>query len=186
MDNTKTDNELMEEFKNCSKAAYIKVFHRYKSKLLNFTMRSFSLDKDLAEEVVQQSLIKVYMYKYNYKPVFCFSTWIYTVARNYALTELRGISKKLKRTEELEPDLIDSKVRDKSESGVAERTETGEIIEMLLGKLPENYREIIVLRYIQALPFEEIAKVTGKNINTVKSLCKRGLQRLKTLSEEYE
>jgi RNA polymerase sigma-70 factor (ECF subfamily) len=114
-------------------------------------------------DVVQDTFIRVYEYKYLYKTKYEFSTWIYTIARNFALNELRR-----KKHSNYQEDIEDP-IRHE------DHLHTQETVSLILDYLSPKYREVIVLRYLQGMSFEEISKITGKNINTLKSLAKRGL-----------
>ena len=83
-----TDEELILRFQEGDEQAYIELVKRYKDKLINFVYRLVS-DRDQAEDIIQDTMLKLYTHKHYYKNIAKFSTWIYTIAGNFAKTELR-------------------------------------------------------------------------------------------------
>ena len=89
-----TDEELIDLFKNNEdRDAYTEIAIRFKDKLKSFAFR-YTNDDALAEDLVQETLIKVYKKKHLYKPMGKFSTWIYTIIQNLAITEIRKKSRR--------------------------------------------------------------------------------------------
>src|SRR5689334_5252039 len=84
----RTDEELIEAFQKGDSHAYDLLVGRYKDQLVNFAFR-FLGEYDGADEVAQETLIRVYRKKNSYRPIAKFSTWIYTIATNLAKSELR-------------------------------------------------------------------------------------------------
>jgi RNA polymerase sigma-70 factor (ECF subfamily) len=140
-------------------------------------------DEDLI--IVQETMIKVYRYKDSYSSVAKFSTWIYTIAGNLARTEYQRRKRRRLLSinsygnnknevfdipdESYRPDVItDSGIKDK-------------IIQDALLKVSPAYREVVVLRDIQDLSYEEIAEITGLNVGTVKSRINRGRAQLQKM-----
>ena len=83
-----TDETLMARFQGGDEFAYIELVNRYRDKLNNF-IYYFLGDAETAEDIVQDTMIKLYEKKHYYKEIAKFSTWLYTIARNLANTELR-------------------------------------------------------------------------------------------------
>jgi RNA polymerase sigma-70 factor, ECF subfamily len=167
----KTDNELMAQFRMCSVEAYMEIFLRYQRKLLNFSF-GFTHDQDASEDVVQNTMLKVYDYKFRYEPSHEFSTWIYTIAKNLSINEFY----RTRRFIEYE--------HTGNQYDLFDRDMSGEYIRKKISELPETYIDVIISRYIEGYSFQEIAETTGKNINTLKSQAKRGLELLKRMVEE--
>ena len=78
-----TDEELIASFQNGNEQAYIELVRRYRDRLMTFVFR-FLGDMELSEDIVQDTMIKVYTHKHYYKEIAKFSTWIYTIAGNLA------------------------------------------------------------------------------------------------------
>ena len=185
-----TDEELILEFqKNNTVKAYEILVQRYKNPLMNYIFR-FLGDYEACADIVQETMIKVYRNKDSYKSIAKFSTWIYTIAGNLARTEYQRRKKRNIFSinsygdddetfdipdESARPDVI-------TDSGIKE-----EIIQKALLKVSDSYREMVILRDIQELSYEEIAEVTGITVGTVKSRINRGRNQLqKMLKDIYK
>jgi len=182
-----SDEELISELQQTNnERAFEILVQRYKNPLTNYVFR-FLGDYDTCTDVVQETMIKVYRYKDNYSSVAKFSTWIYTIAGNLARTEYRRRRRRSflsindygedEKTFEIpdesyRPDVMtDSGIKDK-------------IIQDALLKVKEVFREVVILRDIQGLSYEEISEITGLNEGTVKSRINRGRAKLQELLKD--
>ena len=169
-----SDEKLILRFQEGDINAYNELVKRYKDRLLNFVFRYFN-NREQAEDVVQDTLIKLYTHASYYKNIAKFSTWIFTIAKNNALTELR--KNKRKQTDSLWTD--DGKVIDiNSNDQTLNRRVQNEIavdqLNKFLDEIPENFRMAVVLRDFQELSYDEISKILEIPIGTIKSRINRG------------
>lgn len=154
--------------------AYNELVKRYKDRLLNFVFRYFN-NVEQAEDVVQDTLIKLYTHASYYKNVAKFSTWIFTIAKNNALTELR--KNKRKKTDSLWTDdgqVIDINSKEESLDSKVQNEIAIDQLNKFLDEIPENFRMAVVLRDFQELSYEEISKILEIPIGTIKSRINRG------------
>lgn len=179
-----SDEELILEFqKNNTEDAFNILVQRYKNPLTNFVFR-FLGDYETCNDVVQETMIKVYRYKDSYSSVAKFSTWIYTIAGNLARTEYRRQRRRNIFSindygeDHKTFDLLDENYRPDvmTDSGIKD-----EIIQKALMKVKETYREAVILRDIQGMSYEEISAILGINEGTVKSRINRGRAQLQEL-----
>jgi len=182
-----TDEELILEFqRNNTVKAYEILVQRYKNPLINYIYR-FLGDYEACADIVQETMIKVYRNKDSYKSIARFSTWIYTIAGNLARTEYQRRKRRNIFSinsygdddetfdipdQSAQPDVI-------TDSGIK-----NEIIQKALLKVSDSYREMVVLRDIQEMSYEEIAEVTGIAVGTVKSRINRGRTQLQKLLKD--
>ena len=169
-----TDEKLIARFQDGDINAYNELVDRYKDRLLNFVFRYFN-NREQAEDVVQETLIKLYTHASYYKNIAKFSTWLYTIAKNNALTELR--KNKRKRTDSLwtnEGKPIDIETKGDSLEKTVHNEIAVEALKRYLDEIPENFRIAVVLRDFQELSYEEISKILEIPIGTIKSRINRG------------
>ncbi len=190
-----TDEELIRAFQGGDVGAFTELVSRFKNPLVNFVYR-FLGDYDEADDVVQETFLRLYRSKHSYQPVAKFSTWLYTIATNLAKTQLRRRKRRAlfsiqrragegqsqrsaaQGQEGVSMDIPDNRYPADRE---AERALQAERIQQALAAISPKYREVIVLCDIQELSYEEIAEITGLNIGTVKSRINRGRSQLQKL-----
>ena len=169
-----TDERLIKQFQEGDRHAFDELVKRYKDRLHNFVCRYLN-NQTLAEDVVQDTMIKLYTHKHYYKPIAKFSTWIYTIAKNLALTELR--KNKRRQTSSLWTDdgrPIDIETGGESLDRKVQNELAVEELNKCLDEIPENFRIAVVLRDFQELSYQEISKILEIPIGTIKSRINRG------------
>lgn len=175
-----TDEDLIARFQEGDVYAFEQIVHRYKDPLINFIYH-FLGDRIDAEDVIQETFLRVFKYKHMYRNIAKFSTWIYTIASNLAKTELRRrrrrriLSLSKMGYEDRDYDLPDAY---SSPERVVDGEMKDEMIRKEIEDLPIKFREVIVLRDIQEFSYEEISKILKIPIGTVKSRVNRGRLRL--------
>jgi len=175
-----TDEQLIERFQQGDVSAFEVIVKRYKDQLLNFVYRFLGNEVE-AEDIVQETFLRVYRNRNAYRKVAKFSTWIYTIAGNLAKTELRKRKRrKIFSISDLGYEDKDYEISDVKYSP-DERVDDsliGEIIQREINALSPKFREVIILRDIQELSYEEISKIIKVPIGTVKSRVNRGRLKL--------
>lgn len=178
------DEELIKDFQdNNTLEAYDTLVKRYKDPLMNFVYR-FVGDRDICTDIVQDTMIKFYLNKDSYRSVAKFSTWIYTIAGNLAKNELKRRRRRTIFSLDNNDDEKSIQVEDKTFLAPDRATDSeikNEIIQKALLKVKPVYREVVILRDIQDLSYEEISEITGLAIGTVKSRINRGRAHLQKL-----
>ena len=169
-----TDEELISRFQNGDERAYVELVNRYKDRLLNFVFQ-FLGDIEQAEDVVQDTMLRLYEKKHYYKEIAKFSTWIYTIARNLANTELR----KKKRTKTTYLSQL-SKERQFEIPAIQDDVDQSlqnefinDRIQSAISNLPEHFKVVIILRDIQELSYEDISNIVEVPLGTIKSRINR-------------
>jgi len=170
-----TDEQLIARFQSGDERAYIELVNRYRDRLMNFVFQ-FLGDMEQAEDVVQDTMLKLYEKKHYYKEIAKFSTWIYTIARNLANTELRKrkrrkttlLSQMTRDEKEYELPAIQPDTGQEVQSEFAEKR-----IQATINELPEHFKTVIILRDIQELSYDDISSIVGVPLGTVKSRINR-------------
>ena len=179
-----TDEQLIKEFQdNDTIEAYELLVKRFKDPLMNYVFR-FVGNKDVASDIVQDTMIKFYLNKDSYKSFAKFSTWIYTIAGNLARNELKRRKRRVIFSLNNHDDDQELQVEDKSFVAPDRATDNSisrEMVEKALKKVKPVYREFVVLRDVQGLSYEEVAEITKLSIGTVKSRINRGRKQLQKL-----
>ena len=170
-----SDEQLMSLFQEGDENAYIELVNRYKDKLINFIFNYLG-DLESSEDVVQETMIKLYQKKHYYREIAKFSTWLYTIAKNLANTELR--KRKQRKTTLLSQFSKDDKTYElpsnDPEPGQEVQTDiVNKIIRKAVDQLSEKFKIVIVLRDIQGLSYEDISEIINVPIGTVKSRINR-------------
>ena len=182
MKNNITDEQLIKQFQEGDRQSYNELVFRYKDKILNFLYR-FVYDMDLAEDLAQETFLKVYLKKDSYREISKFSTWMYTIASNLAKTELRKI-KRRKTYSISEISDVDREVnffvQDENSDDKLDDNESNILHESIF-ELEEDFRTIIILREIQELSYENISKILKLPLGTVKSRINRGKLKLRDI-----
>lgn len=183
-----SDEDLMSHFQAGTVEAFDILVSRYKDPLTNYIYR-FIGDMKECEDLLQETFLRVYRNRHSYRRIARFSTWLYTIAGNLARSEYRKRKRRRisslqsinKNDEEYEmevPDETFSPDKD-TESSIQDF-----YIQDALGKIPEEFREVVVLRDVQQLSYEEIAEITGLPMGTVKSRINRGRTKLQILLKD--
>ena len=185
-----SDEELIVSFQQGKIEAFNLLVGRYKHQLVNFAYRYLG-DYDEADDVAQETFVRLYRNKHAYKPVAKFSTWLYTIAANLAKTQLRRrkrytIFSLTRETTDGQERTVDIPDTSYAADADAERVLKQEIIQHALNSISPKYREVVVLCDVQELTYEEICTITGLNIGTVKSRLNRGRTQLQQLLKELK
>ena len=175
-----TDEELIARFQKGDNYAFDLLVKRYKDPLLNFVFR-FLNDATEAEDIVQETFLRLFKNKHYYKEVAKFSTWIYTIAGNLAKTELRR--RRRRKFFSISHFMSQDKDYDIPDEGRTPEQDansmvTDSIIQEAIQKLSPKFKEVILLRDIQELSYEEIAQIVDVPLGTVKSRVNRARLKL--------
>ncbi len=162
--------EWIEQCQNGHTRAFAKVVQALRDKVLGFLYR-MTQNREWAEDLGQEVFLRAYQRLDSYDPVkAAFTTWLYTLARNLCLDELRKKQLQSVSLRELDEFSIDAETNPR---GTALRRETERIIADTVNRLEPMYREVFLLREYQYLSVEEIAQITGCPEGTVKSRLHR-------------
>ena len=170
-----TDEQLIARFQSGDERAYIELVNRYRDRLINFVYPYLG-DFEHAEDVVQETMLKLYEKKHYYREIAKFSTWIYTIARNLANTELR--KKKRRKTTYISRMTKDDRQYDipAVQADLNQNLQNEFIrdrIHAAIKELPEHFKTVIILRDIQELSYDDISNIVGVPLGTVKSRINR-------------
>ena len=183
-----SDEDLMSYFQAGTVEAFDLLVNRYKDPLTNYIYR-FLGDMKECEDLLQETFLRVYRNRHSYRRIAKFSTWLYTIAGNLARSEYRKRKRRRlyslqsinREEEEFELEIPDETF---SPDKHTESTIQDHYIQEALKLIPEEFREVVVLRDVQQLAYEEIAEITGLPMGTVKSRINRGRTKLQALLKD--
>ncbi len=190
-----TDEMLMVRYQRGDREAFAELVRRYQRAVYNFVMRQLR-HPGTAEDVTQEVFVRVVQNAAEFKHEARFTTWLYTIARNLCIDHLRKLSHR--RHPSLDQPAagasegrpLGENIADVHPSTDVERaaaaSEVQACIVRAVESLPEEQREVFLLREVANLPFKEIAEVTGAGENTVKSRMRYALDRLQAALSEFE
>ena len=173
------DAALVAEYLGGRRRAFHELADRYHLRLLNFIYRTIG-DRDRAEDLVQETFVRVYRHLHRFDPTKKFSTWIYTIASNLAKNELRNRSRNplvlfqtLKSNWDADHRPLEWEDPKNKPDDLYRKRHVKEKVEEAAAQLPEHHRVVFVLRELEGKTYEEIAEITGCNLGTVKSRLNR-------------
>jgi len=175
---TLPDESLMEHVVRGSEAAFALLVDRYRGRIINLVSR-FIYDRDRAQEIAQEVFLRVFIHRERYMPTGKFSTWLYTIAVNLAKNEIR---RRVRAKDVVSLDMLVEMTGDSGRFTAdpgprpdrrLRQREVQEHVARALARLPEKYREVIVLRDVQQLSYEEIEQVLNIPGGTVRSRINR-------------
>lgn len=186
-----SDEDLMEYLQGGYEAAFQELVTRYQDKIHNFIYR-YTRNAQDSEDLVQETFFRVYRCRNSYERIARFSTWLYTIAGNLVKTQY----KKKQRMQlvsidgssshddqEFQWDISDVRY---CPDDVLENDMILHHVEEALELLNDEFKEIVIMRDIQSLTYEEIMEITGLPMGTVKSRINRGRVKLQELLKFYK
>ncbi len=176
------DRELLRRLSSDDRAAFRVLVDRYGGRVYNFIQRMVS-DWSLAEDILQETFVRVYRKRGMCTKVRSLPSWIYAIAANLARDELRRSKNRVIPQDPLEFDCLSDNSR-RPDVG-AERSELRERIDMAIQGLPLPQKEVLVLRDIDGLSYEEIGRILRVNLGTVKSRLNRARLKLQDELQPY-
>lgn len=172
-----SDEELVEIVRSQDKEAYRELVERYQDRLFRYA-RYLVRDYDRAHDVVQESFVKAFVNLNSFRSDKKFSSWIYRIVHNEAINLIRKHKKEVSLEDGGEAFLMPA---DDNTHADAEAAEMATFLREKLDDLPFEYREPLILFFLEDLPYEEIGDVLRLPVNTVGTRIRRGKTLLKSL-----
>jgi len=163
--------------------AYRYIIDRYEKRLLRYIQRILFVSKEDAEDILQEVFIKAYKNINGYDSKYSFSSWIYRIAHNEAVSFLRKKNKTIEGNQDF--DIFDKITSEENVEDDFLKDLKRKEVRQLLTKLKPKYREVLVLRYFEDMEYNEISDVLHTSVGNVSSLINRGKKEFKMLVERY-
>lgn len=185
------DADLMLRVKKGDATAFEELVDKYKQPVLNMVYRTLRDSSD-AEDIAQNVFVQVFKSADRYRVEAKFSTWLFTIARNLCLNEIRRRSRhpaeSLEAAQNPEDESSSRQFEDRRNTSAPDlllRDELTHKVEQALASLPENQRTAILLFKEKDMSYEEISKILGCSLSATKSLIHRGRETLKERLKPY-
>ena len=185
------DAALMLRVKQGDHTAFAELVDKYKQPVMNLAYRMLR-DSTEAEDLAQAVFIQVYKSADRYRIASKFSTWLFTIARNLCLNELRRRSRHPADSLDVphpdQPDQPLHQFEDKTNPSPPEHLLEGELeakVEEAVAELPENQRLALLLCQQDELSYEQMAEVLDCTVSAMKSLIHRGRETIKAKLKPY-
>ncbi|HBA45036.1 TPA: hypothetical protein DCZ31_03580 [Patescibacteria group bacterium] len=175
-----TDYEIIQKIKE-NPDNFGLVIDRYEQKLYKYIMRSTDITNEEADDLLQEIFIKVYKNIFEVKENLSFSSWIYRIAHNYIIDYFRKNSKieKVSLDDESYSFLINNIKSDFDPRLDLDKKEIKEIVQLALSKIKKEYREILILKFIEDKSYDEISDILRIPSGTVGTLINRAKTQIK-------
>ena len=184
-----SDHDLVERSRKGSEKAYRELLGRYQRPVFSLVYRMVR-DREQAEDLAQETFVRVFNNLERYDPAYKFSSWIFKIATNLTIDWMRRKevptvsidgSRYATSSDEIEASTITVESKDENPEERLESKELGAEIEQAIGRLRPEYRQAIILRHIEDKPYEEIAQIMALPLGTVKTYIHRGRGELKEM-----
>jgi RNA polymerase sigma-70 factor (ECF subfamily) len=183
----KSDQDIVALARAGEEAAYRELIRRYERPLFSLLYRMVR-DRELAEDLAQETFVKALNAIESYRPEFKFSSWIFKIANNAAIDHLRRReldtlsldgSPQAETPEAIEATALQIGDRQESALDEVEARELGGQIEAAIAQLRPEYRSCILLRHVEGRAYEEIAEILNLPLGTVKTYIHRARNELR-------
>jgi RNA polymerase sigma-70 factor (ECF subfamily) len=182
-----TDQQVVLLARGGREAAYRELIRRYERPVFALLFRMVR-DRELAEDLSQETFVKALNAIDSYRPEFKFSSWIFKIANNAAIDHLRRReldtlsldgSPHAETPEAMQATALQIGMRQESPLEAVEARELGGAIEAAIGRLRPEYRSCILLRHVEGRAYEEIAEILSLPLGTVKTYIHRARNELR-------
>ena len=179
-----SDNDLIDSTLGGNDYSFSQLVNRYQDLIYTLSVRITKNDQ-IAEEVAQDTFVRAYKSLKSFEHKSKFSTWLYKIAYNLSLNALKkeNRSKAFFSGQELQATERSGKIAEKYESllDIVDGDNVSEILNECIDELPPKYGAVLTLFHLNQMKYEEISKITGFPIGTVKSYIFRGRSLLREL-----
>lgn len=185
-----SDNELITAVRAGDEEAFAEIVTRYRNQITNFLYR-FLNDYEEAVDLAQETFVRVYFALDRYHTEFAFSTYIYRIASNLAISELRKRKRRrlMSLTGLFQGEDQEAEYQPEDQAALPDQllveSERDRVIAKAISSLPEKYRLPIVLRDVEQRSYEEVASIMNLGLGTTKSRISRGRGLLREKLQDY-
>jgi RNA polymerase sigma-70 factor, ECF subfamily len=185
-DEAVSDERLIEAVAGGDRAAFETLYDRYSPAVFGLALRTLR-DREVAEEAVQEIFWRVWQRAKSFDRSRSFAPWLFGIAHNYCIDELRRRRARPQSVYEDDEHPILSAIPDDADvSEAALQTEQRRIVGDALQQLPDEQRQALELAYFGGLTQQEIASRLGNPLGTIKTRMRLGLQKLRSILQSQQ
>jgi RNA polymerase sigma-70 factor (ECF subfamily) len=175
-----TDSQIIERIRNGETNLFSELVQRYQNKIFAYVYKIVN-HKEEAEDIVQETFIKVYKNLNSFEADRKFSSWLYRISHNETINYLKKNKKGTEVYYEGDEYLFNTLKSEKNLIKELMIVEDLDLVKKALAELPLKYKEVIILKYLEERSYEEIAQILHKPMATVGTLINRAKNQLKNL-----
>lgn len=184
-----SDLELIRNtLQDADQFAYL--MERYEGKLMRYIKRLANFDHATAEDVLQEVFIKIYQNLNDFDQKLTFSSWAYRITYNHVISTVRKIKARPQIINPNDEDTIqDFLTLVPSSANLPKefnQKQLAEKVQIILKQVPEKYRTVLILYYLEDKDYQEISDILRKSIGTVSTLLYRAKKQFKKQAQKYE
>lgn len=183
-----TDRELISTALDGNPASFERLFMRYRGEILQMYLQKTGGNSHDANDMLQETFVKVYLNLHRYNPEYTFNQWVYTIARNTFVDFARKKRDNVLSIDNRTGDAVT--INPPSTAPTPEQemiiTQSNNEFDAIMGTLSEQYRKMIVLRFFKEYSYEEISTELGLPLGTVKTQIHRAREKLYKLIAKSE
>jgi RNA polymerase sigma-70 factor, ECF subfamily len=183
--NGKTDEELVRLTLQESDY-FLCLMKRYETKLLRYIHRISNLSHEDAEDILQDSFIKVYENLNNFDDNLKFSSWIYRIVHNQVISNFRRLQARPQAVDWDSENVLNNIMADFDIGREVDVKYLSKIVAQVLENMDAKYQEVLVLKYLEDKDYKEISDILKKPMGTVATLLSRAKQQFKKVVKENE
>lgn len=178
-----SDEELVTKVRQSNQELYVEVVRRYQAPLFRYAV-TLVHDVDIAQDIVQEALIKAFTNLRSFNTKKKFSSWLYRITHNQAMDHFR--SQRRFTSFDLLPELVQTLVSKSNVEVTLDETLLREKIDEVIDQLPLQYRTVVILYYLEGKKYAEISEVMKVPEGTVATWLRRSKVVLAKALKEYE
>ncbi len=147
---------------------------RYETKLKRYILRLTNVSPETADDILQEVFIKTYTNLQSFDPYLSFNSWVYRITRNEVISHHRKHKRRPQgHTIDIEQRILENIQSELNVESDIDLSMQADLIGSAIDKLPEKYREVMILRFLEEKSYKEISDILRKPVGTVSTLLNR-------------
>ncbi len=180
-----TDDELIDQVRAGNLKSFEELIDRYRNQVFNFVYRILG-SRDEAEDIIQDTFMKVYEHLPRYKKQSRFSSYLFTIAHNLSMNRINYQKRSQMKLESLSQSGGDKSQTDRTPDALLRENEIAVVVHKAIEKLPPKYRAALVLSEFEGFSYKQIGDVLNCSVGTVKSRIFRARDLMRGYLKGYE